>query len=119
MTVVLRVPEPLSSSSLGPHSVAVEGLVLQDFYSVKKDKRKKATLWEEDTYDYNHSKCSNKINTWEKLKKKIKNYPWNTAPAKWPPPVMRMTHTVFLFIAFKDDVASSSMSDFGLTETEK
>lgn len=45
------------------------------------------------------------------------NYPWNTAPAKCPPPVMRMTQTVLLFIAVKDDVTSSSVSDFGLTET--
>lgn len=70
MTVVLGIPEPLSSSSLGPHSVTVESLVLQNLLSVKKKKKKRKgkkmrqvgkEFFELMIVDYNYSKYSNKI----------------------------------------------------------
>lgn len=59
------------------------------------------------------------LSCWKQTCKKLSTYPWKTAPAKWPPPVMRMTHTVFLLMHFREDTVSCSSSDWDITGTEK
>lgn len=128
VTAVLRVPESLSSASLRSHRVSVESLVLKDFFSGKHTPCREdahTLLSQLSFYTYNYSRsvqsktCSNQTSKKTKKKKKKFAYPWNTAPAKCPPPVMRTTHTVFLLTVFKADPASCSSSDLSITGAEK
>lgn len=76
------------------------------------------TLCWADTHTLLNSLSCN-LRHWKQTRQKtLSTHPWNTAPAKWPPPVIRMTHTVLLLMAFSEDAASCSSSDWNITGTK-
>lgn len=50
--------------------------------------------------------------------KKSRAHPWNIEPTKCPPPAIRITHIVVLFMFIRDDPTSCSSSDLRATEAK-